>query len=308
MYLRLKNLDKSYPGEEKPALKSLNLNIKKQQILALLGESGSGKSTLLKIIAGQIQLDKGEYSINEVPVVEKRVEMMNSIEGIDYLDQESEIPPFVSIQNSLERKLIKYESEWSQRRIRKLIKIMRLEGLENKKPEELSGGQRQRAALAITLAAEPELILLDEAFTSMDFQLKHQIQLDLFDFIRKQKITAIVVTHDPNDALKFADKIAVLRKGKIIQKGSPEKIYNLPKTKYTAELFGLVNKVVENESVNFIRPEKVKIRKNKGKIQAEIIHEYFSGSQYLYILKSGNKKFYAYDEKYYKPGNYFIDY
>lgn len=255
MILKLKGIRKTYPSGKKQVLKGISLKVPEGQILGLAGESGSGKSTLLKIIAGREAAGHGRMHFRGEEADVQSQNMMQAIPGIRYIDQDSKIPLNIPVRQILEKQLYDYKVAWRKKRISHLVGLCRLQGQLDKRPEELSGGQRQRVALALSIADEPHLILLDEAFTSLDYSMKHEIQSAWIEVMKEEGITAIMVTHDPKDALMYCDEIAIMHKGKIIQQDNPQVIYHEPKVRYTAELFGPVTEY--GEPARFYRPEEL---------------------------------------------------
>jgi iron(III) transport system ATP-binding protein len=258
MILKLRGIRKTYPTGKKQVLKGISLKVPQGRVLGLAGESGSGKSTLLKIIAGREIASKGKMRFHGDEQDILRPNMMQQVPGIRYIDQDSKIPLNIPVQQILEKRLYDYKADWRKDRIRHLVKLCQLKGQLDKRPEELSGGQRQRVALALAIADEPQLILLDEAFTSLDYSMKHDIQSAWVEVMKEEGITAIMVTHDPKDALMYCDEIAIMHKGKIIQQDNPRVIYHEPKDRYTAELFGPVTEY--GDPPRFYRPEELRLK------------------------------------------------
>ena len=286
MILKIRGIQKRYPNSRAKALKGIKLQIEKGEILALLGESGSGKSTLLKILAGQETADQGKMQFigADIEILEKQ--LITEIEGVRLIDQDSTLPLNITIRAALERRLIHYKSGWVNKRISHLSQLCRLKGLMNRKMDEISGGQRQRAAIALAIADEPKLLLLDEAFTSLDFSLKRKIQMEWHKVIKEENISAIMVTHDPRDSLMFSDRIAIMQKGKIIRIGLAFDIYHKPGDLYTAELFGPVTEITEkNDSKIYLRPEDITLNRTKGNWKGKVIDKFFLGSGYIYKIE-----------------------
>ncbi|QNL23103.1 ABC transporter ATP-binding protein [Hyphobacterium sp. CCMP332] len=293
MILKLRGIQKKYLNSPSRAIRGMSLKVENGEILALLGESGSGKSSLLKIISGRQIADRGKmvFLNEEKNILESN--LSGQFEGIRLIDQESQLPLNVSIRVALERQLYDYKKSWVKERISRVSNLCQLKGLLDRKINEISGGQRQRAALALAIADEPRLLLMDEAFTNLDFSLKKEIQMQWINIIREENISVIMVTHDPRDSLMYADRIAVMHKGRIVQRGSPEELYHRPKDLYVSELFGHTTKVKNK----FYRPEDFKILNQNGKLKGKVLYKYFQGNGYLYVLKKNTKIYKVYSTK-----------
>lgn len=222
--LKLQNLSKSFDGQE--VLSGISLDIRKNELLAILGSSGAGKSTLLRLIAGfekptsgSIQLENQEISsAQRLTVPEKR--------QIGIVPQDGALFPHLSVFENIAFGIQKQKDKAG--RVAQLLKLIELEDYAKRMPQELSGGQAQRVALARALAPKPKLVLLDEPFSALDAELRERLRLDVRRIIRAEGVSAILVTHDQEEALSLADRVAVLRDGAIVQTGTPTEIYNSP--------------------------------------------------------------------------------
>jgi len=273
-----------------PALKDVNLKIEQGKIVFIVGESGSGKSTLVKIIAGLLNPD-GENSaiyLNQeklFPTIEK---LIAGYPKIKILQQNSPLLPNHTVYENLRIPLRSFTNTYQEKRIRKLLKMCNLEKVAERFPRELSGGQLQRIALAQTLADEPLLLLLDEPFSHLDILTKSKIRKEVFLILQKHQISTLCVTHDPEEALQFADAIIVLKNGKIAQQGSPETIYQKPATEYVASLFGnanLVSKAFSKKYWNIeqkacIRTENIQVSAKKTTFEGVLIEQRYLGRAY----------------------------
>ncbi len=298
MILKIKGIQKKYPGSKSNALNKVGFELQRSEVLALLGESGSGKSTLLKILAGKEKANAGNVSFEGESLKILDDTLIPEFKGIRIIDQDSNLPLNVTIRESLNKQLRHYKQKWVIKRIRHLSALCRLKGLLDRKINEVSGGQRQRAALALAIADEPKVLLLDEAFSSLDFSLKRQIQTEWLEVLRKEGISAIMVTHDPRDSLMFADRILILKKGRIIQIGKAFEIYHTPKNLYTAELFGPVTEIKTKDDCSiFLRPEDISISESKGVWKGELMNSFFQGNGYLLHIKIKGQLFKVFSEK-----------
>ncbi len=207
--LELKNISKKYQAKqgEVLALKNINLKVKKGEFISIIGPSGCGKSTLLSIISGL-----EEKSTGEIYLEGKKVEKLS--DQIGYMLQKDCLLEWRTIfSNAIFGLEIKGKvSKESKEYIEELLKKYNLYEFKDKYPSELSGGMRQRAALIRTLATNPKILLLDEAFSALDYQTRIMVTNDIYSILRKENITAIIVTHDISEAISMSDRVVVLTK------------------------------------------------------------------------------------------------
>lgn len=235
--LEIRNLTKSFDGQH--AVDDVNLTIYKGEIFALLGASGCGKSTLLRMLAGfepptsgQIMLDGQDLA--HVPPYQRPINMMfQSYALFPHLTVEQNIA-FGLKQDRLSK------SEISSR-VAEMLALVHMQEYAKRKPHQLSGGQRQRVALARSLAKRPKLLLLDEPMGALDKKLRDRMQLEVVDILERVGATCVMVTHDQEEAMTMAGRIAIMNRGKFVQIGEPEEIYEHPTTRYSAEFIGSVN-------------------------------------------------------------------
>jgi len=232
--ITLKNISKY-------TLDDFSLNIKKGEILSLLGSSGSGKTTLLRIIAGFEIPDSGEVYINDKLVVSDDFFEKPEKRKIGLVFQDYALFPHLNIFDNVAFGLFNLSKKEQKSRAKEMIELVGLNTLEYRYPHEISGGQQQRVALARALAIKPEIILLDEPFSNLDEELKNSLRIDMKKILKEIGITAILVTHDKYDSLSIADRLALLNEGRLEQIATPEDIYEKPLTKYTANFFGKTN-------------------------------------------------------------------
>lgn len=253
-------------------LKNINVTQQQFQKIAVTGASGSGKSTLMKIIGGLMQPDSGKVLFEDVRVEGPAEKLIPGHPGVAYLSQH-----FQLLNNYRVEELLEYANKLSEEEANALYQICRIDHLLKRKTDQVSGGERQRIALAKQLVTAPKLLLLDEPFSNLDMIHKNILKAVIQDLGEKLGITCMMVLHDPQDSLPWADEIIVMRNGEIIQQGTPEKIYKQPVNEYVAELFGSYNlidpiqaKVFSKfpdiglkEQQLFIRPEGFKITTKK---------------------------------------------
>ncbi|HEY8416428.1 MAG TPA: ABC transporter ATP-binding protein [Limnochordales bacterium] len=221
------------------AADDVTLAVKEGEFFALLGPSGSGKTTVLRMIAGFLQPDAGTITIAGRPV--QAVPPYQREIGMVF--QSYALFPHMTVYGNLAfglavRGVPKAEI---QRRVREMLELVRLPGIENRRPHELSGGQQQRVALARALITRPKVVLLDEPLGALDKRLREEMQIELKQIQREVGITALFVTHDQEEALTLADRIAIMNQGKVEQVGTPAEVYERPRTAFVAGFLGDAN-------------------------------------------------------------------
>jgi iron(III) transport system ATP-binding protein len=285
MILELKQLNKKF---DKPVLKDVNLEIEQGQIISILGKSGSGKSTLLNIIAGFEKANSGSLHINEQVIFDKKKNTEPQDRNIGFVFQNYALYPHLNVKENL---LFGVKNKKDKTVVKELLEMVGLEGYEKKYPHELSGGEQQRISMARVLATDPDIILLDEPFSSVDTLLKAQIEKDLLTLIKKSGKTAIFVTHDPKEAMAISDKIAFIEDGEIIQYDTPQNIYYHPKSNIVASFFGIANFIDEK----CYRLDQITLNKQEGMYRANLDYAIFRGEYYeLHIEVNVNQKYYPF--------------
>lgn len=284
--LSVQNITFSY--DEIPNLHAISLQLSKGKNLALIGESGCGKSTLLKLIYGLYDLDEGQIFWNEAEVLGPKFHLIPGMPFMKYLAQDFDLMPFITVAENVGKYLSNFYPEEKKARIVELLEIVEMTEYANVKAKFLSGGQMQRVALARVLALEPEVLLLDEPFSHIDNFRKNSLRRKLFGYLKEKEITCIVATHDSTDVLAFADEVAIIKDGEIIESGIPKFIYDNPRYKYVASLFGDVNEVEINGELKFVYPHQLKVTLHSD-LKVQIVNSYFRGSHYLMEAKYGNR-------------------
>ena len=284
--LAVKNISFSYDNQ--PNLHSISFGLTKGKNLALIGESGCGKSTLLKLLYGLYDLEEGHIFWNETEVLGPKFHLIPGMPFMKYLAQDFDLMPFITVAENVGKYLSNFFPEEKQSRIAELLEIVEMTQYADVKAKLLSGGQMQRVALARVLALEPEVLLLDEPFSHIDNFRKNSLRRKLFAYLKEQNITCIVATHDSTDVLAFADEVAIMREGKIIESGIPKFIYENPKDNYVASLFGDVNEIEISRKLQFVYPHQLKVSISSD-LKVEVINSYFRGSHYLIEAKFGNQ-------------------
>lgn len=236
--LELKEIKKSFT-EGEAVLDNISLEISKGEFITLLGSSGCGKTTTLRIIAGLEQPDAGSVWLDgrEVTGLEPNQRDVNTV------FQNYALFPHMNVAENIGYglKLKKVPKSEIRKKVSQMLELVQLEGYERRKPSELSGGQKQRVAIARALVNNPKVLLLDEPLGALDLQLRRVMQIELKHLQKKLGITFIYITHDQEEAINMSDRIAVMRDGCIEQIGTPDEIYNHPKTSYVATFVGNAN-------------------------------------------------------------------
>lgn len=284
--LTIKNISFSY--QENPVLKDISFSIEKGSHLSIMGESGSGKSTLLKAIYGLLDLGDGEIFWNTHKVLGPSFNLVPGEKFMKYVAQDFDLMPFTSVTENIAEYLSVFEQENHKNRIKELLEVIEMTSFADVKVKNLSGGQQQRVALARALAQEPEVLLLDEPFSSIDQFKKNQLRHRLFPYLKEKGITVLNATHDPSDVLSFADTLLVLKNGETLAYDSILKLYQKPREKYVASLFGHVNELPisllkeysEVDASILIYPHEFEISASSG-FEVYIVNNHFKGSHYL---------------------------
>lgn len=323
--IELKGITKSYGKDT--ILDNLSLNIKKNEFLTLLGPSGCGKTTTLKIIAGFETADSGQVVfenniINDIPPYERQ---------LNTVFQKYALFPHMNVYENIAfgLKLKKMPKDVIDQKVKEMLKLVALEGYENRDIEALSGGQQQRVAIARALVNEPKVLLLDEPLGALDMKLRKGMQIELKRIQQKLGITFIFVTHDQEEALTMSDTIVVMNKGKIQQMGSPEDIYNEPansfvakfigesnivdgimlddfKVEFAGRIFDCVDKGFEkNEAIEVvIRPEDFEMVKyEEGMLKGTVTSVIFKGVHYEIEVKDENHTWILHNTKHAEIGS-----
>jgi iron(III) transport system ATP-binding protein len=326
--LTIKNLTKKFDGVT--AVDNFSLTIEEGEFIALVGPSGCGKTTTLRCVAGFIPVDDGQIILRDKIISSSKYMLPPESRNMAMVFQSYAVWPhktvFKNISFGLElRKTPKSEI---RDRVMRSLELTKLKGLEKRYPNTLSGGQQQRVALARGLVVEPEILLLDEPLSNLDATLREEMRFDLREIQQKLKITSIYVTHDQAEAMVIADRIVVMKDGKIEQSGNAREIYHYPRSRFVAGFVGATNLLTgtiqeKNENVvsmKFqegismklkpsetgsvpdigsevyvsIRPESIVLRKEKieaadNVYQGKIIGKTFLGDTYDYRFKVQNE-------------------
>lgn len=306
--IEFRNIVKNFDGQI--VLKGVNLDIYEKEFVTLLGPSGCGKTTLLRILGGFLDADEGSVifdgeEISQKPPYERE---------LNTVFQKYALFPHLSVYENIAfgLKIQKISKDVIEQKVMKMLKLIGLEGFENKNTTLLSGGQQQRVAIARALVNEPKVLLLDEPLAALDLKLRKEMQYELKRIQQEVGITFIFVTHDQEEALTMSDKIVVMKNGEIQQVGTPEEIYNEPANRYVANFIGESNIIpgvmLEDYKVRFdditfdcvdfgfkegeevdvvIRPEDIDIVDVKdGKMTGEVLSVLFKGVHYEIMVET----------------------
>jgi ABC-type sulfate/molybdate transport systems ATPase subunit len=277
--------------EEGFVLNDISFSQARLQKIAIAGETGSGKSSLLKAIAGLNQPDEGEVLFNGERVLGAGEKLVPGHPSIGYLSQHFELPKSLRIEQVLQ-----YANKIPDTVAHTLYEVCEITHVLSRKTDHLSGGERQRVALAKLLIGSPQLLLLDEPFTNLDMVHKNILKSVIDDIGHRLNITCMLVSHDPDDTLPWADEIIIMKDGQIVQKGSPQNIYRQPANAYAAGLFGTFNLLtpsqssrlssgVKDTSASIARPEDFSLsRTDKAGWPGEIKTIRFFGSHHEIVV------------------------
>ena len=310
--VKFENITKKF--NETVAVDNVSCIFEAGTLTTLLGPSGCGKTTSLRIIAGLERATSGKILVDNedvtlLPATDRDVSMVFQSYAL--------FPHMSVIENvSYGLKMINVNKEEYIEKALETLKLVNLEGYENRMPSELSGGQQQRVAVARAIVLKPKVLLFDEPLSNLDAKLRRQVREDIREIQQKLGVTTIYVTHDQEEALAISDKVIVMNKAVIAQEGSPKDLYNFPKNKFVANFIGDANDVTAeiinkqsntydlklaelnvkieinkdlNDKVSLaLRPEKIKINRtdNETCIHATVKSASFVGSSYQYILSS----------------------
>ncbi|MDX1586049.1 MAG: ABC transporter ATP-binding protein [Balneolaceae bacterium] len=238
--LTVKNLTKSF-DENGPVVDHLDFTVREHEIFALLGPSGCGKTTCLRLIAGFEHADEGEVRVEDEVLESPEKHTAPQDRGIGFVFQDYALFPHLSAIENVAFGLTDIPKYKRKVFAEEVLCRTGMGDYKDRNPSELSGGQQQRVALARAIAPKPKLVLLDEPFSNLDAILRESTRKEVRSILKKAGMSALLVTHDQEEALSFADRIAVMNEGKIEQIGTPEEVYYKPKTKFVAQFLGRTN-------------------------------------------------------------------
>jgi heme ABC exporter ATP-binding subunit CcmA len=237
MSIQLEAINKSYGAQR--VVRDVSLNIESGELFVLLGASGSGKSTLLRLIAGLLLPDSGRIMLNDRDVTTLSPQQR----GTGFVFQNYSLFRHMTVAENIAFGLSirQVSRQERQRRTNELLDLIGLSGYGDRLPAQLSGGQQQRVALARALAYQPNVLLLDEPFGALDVKIRAQLRQSLREIQQRLGVTAILVTHDQEEAFDIADRIGVIEQGELLEVGTPSTLYQQPQTLFTATFLGTAN-------------------------------------------------------------------
>jgi sulfate transport system ATP-binding protein len=284
MSIALDQVTKRYQGV--PVVNDVSLNVRQGEFLVLLGPSGSGKSTLLRAIAGLTDVDHGRISLRGKDVTHLTARQRH----VGFVFQHYALFRHMSIGDNIEFALRVRKVRAAERRARRkeLLKLVALEGMDDRLPAQLSGGQQQRVAVARALAHRPEVLLMDEPFGALDAKIREELRRTIRQIQRELEITTILVTHDQEEAFALADRIGVMHQGRLLECGRPDDLYTRPATRFVATFLGAANLLLgyrtsrgvrfdargierPHEVVAVLRPEEVELAADESGIRANFV-------------------------------------
>jgi len=308
--LEVNGISKTYRRGDTAALDDISFCLEAEHILALVGASGSGKTTMLRILAGLETPDAGEVLLNGKVIAGLGRGDSARSSGIGMVFQNHALFPHLSVEKNVLFGVRKMPRDKKQKLLGELLELVGLRGMAERFPHELSGGECQRVALARALAPDPNLLLLDEPFSSLDMRLREAVRDETREILRARGTAAIFVTHDTEDSLAVADRIVVMKDGRVQQHGAPQEVYHAPANPYVATFFGSCNFLpfrllgslerarvschvgppagADGESGLWIRPEHLLLVKPpaaEGGLCGEVVRVSFAGSHQRVFLK-----------------------
>ncbi|MEE9327170.1 MAG: ABC transporter ATP-binding protein [Cocleimonas sp.] len=306
--LEIKNTSVAYGNNV--VVKNASLQLEKGETGCFLGPSGCGKTTLLRAIAGFEPLKQGEILLNNKVVSNTGSHLAPEKRNIGMVFQDFALFPHLTIEDNIAFGMRKLKQFEKKSRVKQLLEMVSLGGFGTRYPHELSGGQQQRIALIRALAPKPDLLLMDEPFSSMDVELREELATEVRDILKHENITAIIVTHDQNEAFLVADKIGVMQDGELTQWAKGYDLYHEPANAFIADFIGqgvfIEGEVLCQHSIKtaiatvhekvpdqckpgckvnvFIRPDDVILDSTSG-LRATVVGREFRGANYLYRLE-----------------------
>lgn len=253
------------------AVENISFDIKKSEILGVLGENGSGKSTLLKILAGLLEPSNGKIILNSTLIGGPSSKLVAGYDNIKLIHQNYNLFPNISLEENIKYHLRFYNEAYIKLRTAYLLQLCQLDQIKNKLPRQTSGGEQQRTAIACALVTPTDVLLLDEPFSNLDVFNSEILKNQIIKIVKKEKLYAVFVTHNADDALSTSDKLAVIKNGKIISLQSPIETYHYPKNEYIASITGLANVFFTSKLSKLIRLDVDKLKHKKCMIRPEFV-------------------------------------
>ncbi|AGA32201.1 Ferric iron ABC transporter, ATP-binding protein [Thioalkalivibrio nitratireducens DSM 14787] len=305
----LDDIDVGYSGQR--VVHAISLELSRGQIGCLLGPSGCGKTTLLRAIAGFEGVMRGEIRLNDETVSRPGFTLAPEKRNVGMVFQDFALFPHLDVTGNIAFGIRRWSRTDREHRVKELLRLIGLSGYEHAFPHALSGGQQQRIALARALAPRPQLLLLDEPFSSMDVELRTDLAREVRAILRAEGTTGILVTHDQHEAFAFADRIAVLNNGRLCQWDTAYHLYHKPADRFVAGFVGegtiipgrvcaedcvetalgritggLSDRYAQGAAVDvLVRPDDITVDNEAGTVPAEVTAKAFRGADFLYTLR-----------------------
>ncbi len=309
--LKISGLSAAY--EKSLVVSDVSIDLNQVEIGSIVGPSGCGKSTLLRCIAGFEQPQKGTITMNGQVIANPQWSVAPEQRGIGMVFQDVTLFPHLSIAKNIAFGLRKWNKQNIKERVSELLNMIGLDNYGDRHPSSLSGGEQQRVALARAMAPKPKLLLMDEAFSSLDHERRQSLVPEVRNILKTEKMSAILVTHDHNEAFAIADRVGVMQNGNIHQWDTPYNLYHHPCNKFTARYIGegtfIFAKVIDDSTVesvfgthratNFhklpsakdghmlVRPDDI-LHDDDSPLQAKVVKKSFRGSHFLYRVRLEN--------------------
>jgi ABC-type sulfate/molybdate transport systems ATPase subunit len=273
---------------QKPVLKSLNLEVKRGEILGLVGKSGAGKSSLLKICAGLQDPDDGQIAIDGKMQTRVRHLLVPGFKGLAIVNQDFKLDPYHTVEENIREAILHWPYEKRDKRVQKLLRLFGLKEIGLTKAHLISGGEQQRVAIARAIADQPTYLLLDEPFGHLDAHLRQKLSSHLMDLRDEENTGIILVSHEGQDVLGLCDHICILQNGKLSKKLKPEAVYYHYKAPERARLFGPLNTLKMGGELLHFRPDEYKLSNTGITVQFE--KAMFVGGLYHNYVRSNNNE------------------
>lgn len=308
--MRVEGLSKRYNQADELAVNQVSFELQPSEIIALLGPSGCGKTTTLRMLAGFEHPTAGRIYLHDKDVTELPPQKRN----VGIVFQDYALFPHMTLLRNVTFAMLHVPKAEQTAKAMQWLALVGLTDYAKRYPHELSGGQQQRVALARTLAAEPQLVLLDEPFSNLDAALRETTRKEMRELFKKAGTSVILVTHDQAEAMTFADKVGVMQQGKLIQLDTPQEVYQNPATAFVAKFLGHTNLLLgqacgnlahtplgpinlsntyEGEVHLSLRPENLVLTACNNPKAAKVIDRQFRGHDYLYVLEQDGLQYCA---------------
>ena len=248
--IECRNIGKYYGTSQ--AVTGISLRLDEQEFLSILGPSGCGKSTLLRLIAGLEVPSYGQVFLNCMEISGRKIILPPERRKFGMIFQDFALFPHLTVNDNVGYGATGTKKE-KQLRIHELLELVNLTHLAKKMPHQISGGEQQRIALARALAPRPRLILMDEPFNNLDYQLRQKLSYEIRDILKHEGVASILVTHDQIEAITFSERMLLMKKGKVVQEGTPLEIYQLPQTLWASSFVGEANHLPVEWENNYLK-------------------------------------------------------